>query len=97
MPAKPLADGKQTTLKLFSIEATADTSKLPLGSWTEMSLERIGEETVETPAGRFDSVHYRLAGFSDVWIHGPDRLMVKMQVPARDLEYLLVRLRRDDD
>lgn len=95
VPDEPLADGQSTTLKLLSMEAGNDTAKLPTGTWMDMPIERIGGATIETPAGRFDTTHYRLGGFSDVWLHGPDRVLIKMQAAQRDLEYVLVRFEVD--
>jgi hypothetical protein len=37
-------------------------------------------------------VHYRIAGRSDVWIHGEDRMLIRMRMPGAGLEYVLTRL-----
>jgi translation initiation factor IF-1 len=36
-------------------------------------------------------VHYRIAGRTDVWLHGEDRLMVRMRQAQSDREYVLTR------
>ena len=79
-------------LDLYSVEASPDLQKPILGQMVAMPWEYIGEEVVETPAGRFPSAHYRLMGASDLWISGEDRLLVRMVQERFDREYLLVEL-----
>lgn len=83
-------EGDETTANIFIMEASADLSKPLVGSLVAMPYERLGVETLETPAGRFETERYRLGPFSDVWLHGEDRLLVKMVNERRDLEYVLV-------
>jgi hypothetical protein len=77
-------------LSLFSLEAGPDVTKSVQGSIVPLSIERLGEETVEVPAGRFSTTRYRLAGMNDIWVTGPDRVVVKSEIPARKLRYVLV-------
>jgi len=85
------ADSKETRMiNLYSLEATADIDKPPLGTLVPMPYEIVGDETITTPAGEFATTHYRLAGSSDLWVSGPDRLMVRMIQEKFDREYLLV-------
>ena len=60
-----------------------------MGQLVEMPYEYIGDEVIETPAGRFDTQHFRMMGSTDVWIHGPDRILVRMLMARFDREYLL--------
>lgn len=80
-------------LALYSIEAGADPAKPVLGTLLPLSAEFVGEETIEVPAGRFETRRYRLAGVNDLWIYGPDRLVIKSELPARGLRYVLTSLR----
>lgn len=77
-------------LSLFSLEAGPDVTKPVQGSIVPLSIERLGEETVEVPAGRFTTTRYRLAGMNDIWVTGPDRVVVKSEIPARKLRYVLI-------
>ena len=86
--------GQSGALNLFSVEASADVGKPVLGQLVPMPYEVVGAETVTTPAGRFETLHYRLAGSSDLWITGRDRLLVRMTQARLDREYLLVELKR---
>jgi hypothetical protein len=79
---------------IYIMEASADLSRPLMGQLITMPFENLGAETITTPAGTFDTTHYRLATVNDVWITGPDRIMVRMVNTARDLEYLLVDFER---
>lgn len=83
------AEGPQEA-SIYIMEASADLSRPLLGKLITMPFENLGAETITTPAGTFETIHYRLATVNDVWITGPDRIMVRMVNTARDLEYLLV-------
>jgi len=77
---------------VFGLDATADPMRPITGRLTPMPVERIGAERITVPAGTFDTVHYRIAGRSDLWIHGEDRTMIRMLMPGAGLEYVLTRL-----
>jgi hypothetical protein len=84
------ARGGEQSAMLYSLEAGTDPMKPVLGTLVPLKVERIGAETVEVPAGRFEATRWRVAGVNDLWVVGPDRLVVKSVIPARDLQYLLV-------
>lgn len=80
----------QPIARIYIMEASKDLTKPLLGNVVEMPFEVLGEETVTTPAGKFDTTHYRLAGgLSELWLAGEDRLLVRMVNARRGLEYLL--------
>jgi hypothetical protein len=83
---------KAGVINLFSVEASPDLDKPILGQLVEMPYEVLGEEAVQTPAGTFQTTHYRLMGASDLWVTGEDRLLVRMIQPRFDREYLLLEL-----
>lgn len=83
------AVGVQTS-NLYAMEASADLTKPVLGALAPLSIEYLGPETIEVPAGRFDTIKVRLAGVNDLWITPIDRLVVKSRIAARDLQYVLV-------
>jgi len=78
--------------RVFGLEAGVEQDKPIRGALREMPFERIGEERIAVPAGEFDTVHYRLGGRTDVWLHGEDRLMIRMRNESADREYALTRL-----
>jgi hypothetical protein len=88
--AAEFVDGRAIA-RTFTLDPSGDAGKPLLGKLGDLSIERVGEESVEVPAGRFDAVRYRLAGLSDYWIFGPDALVARAQVRSR--EYVLTELR----
>lgn len=88
---EPNGDAKQT-VSLYSIEASADLSKPVLGTVVPLSVEYVGDETIEVPAGRFETRRYKLAGMNDLWVHGEDRIVIRSDLPARGLRYVLTKL-----
>ena len=83
------ARGGEQSVALYSLEAGTDPMKPVLGTLVPLKVERIGNETVEVPAGCFEATRWRLAGVTDLWTVGPDRLVVKSVIQARNLQYLL--------
>jgi hypothetical protein len=55
-----------------------------------VELEWLGEETVTVPAGRFVCDHYRIEKLVDMWVHGPDYLLVSYQWHPNHYSYELV-------
>jgi hypothetical protein len=82
------------TLRLVSVEASADMSRPIFGTLVDMPAERLGRERVRVPAGEFDTTRYRLAGANDLWIADEDWIVVKSVSPRQDREYRLVSLTR---
>lgn len=87
--------GGAQSLNLLSVEAGTDLTRPVHGTLVPLAVERIGEETVEVPAGRFSAVRWRLSGVNDLWLVGEDRLVVKSVIAARDLQYVLTRWESD--
>ena len=85
------------TLNLYSVDAGADITKPVLGTLLPLSVEYLGDERVTVPAGTFDAQRFRLAGLNDLWVYGPDRLVVKSELPRRGIRYVLVALAREGE
>lgn len=81
-------DGLEQISTIYSVEASADVTKPPLGTLRDIPFTRIGEDTITVPAGTFETIHYDLAG-SQVWITEQDRLMVRMVNERFDRDYVL--------
>ncbi len=84
------ADGSRSA-RIYSMEASKDLTKPLLGTLVDLPFERVGKETIVTPAGTFETTHYRMAGLSDLWLAEEDRLMVRMVIERRGFEYLLTQ------
>lgn len=87
----PVVAGKQS-VSLYSIEAGVDPSRPVLGEIVPLEIELLGEEEIEVPAGRFKTHRYRLAGVNDLWVHGPDKLVIRSEIAVRNLRYVLLSL-----
>lgn len=82
---------RESEISAYSIELKTTATAPPfLGTIINPSIEWIARETVEVPAGRFDTTHLRLAGRFDVWIFGSDRTMARMLDTEAGREYVLV-------
>ncbi|MDX2143117.1 MAG: hypothetical protein SFV19_07160 [Rhodospirillaceae bacterium] len=82
---------------LYSVEATADNAKPPLGTPIPFEFERIGQEKVTVPAGTFDAVKYKLGGASEAWVLEQDKIMIRVLNAPRNLEYLLTEFKSGDN
>jgi hypothetical protein len=81
-----------TPARLYSLEAGTDVFKPIRGTFRDMPMERVGPERIRVPAGEFDTVRYRMAGMADVWVHGEDRLLIRMRQERADRDYVLTKL-----
>lgn len=68
----------------------AKRSQIGLSALSEVKIEWLGKETVEVAAGTFETDHYRMPGFSDFWLYGPDLTLVKYQWHLNGYEYELI-------
>lgn len=82
---------------LYSVEATDDNNKPPLGTLIPFQFERLGPEQIKTPAGTFDTIKYKLGGTSEAWLLGPDKIMIKVVNAPRNLEYVLTEFKSGDN
>ena len=60
-----------------------------------MPLTFYGAETITVPAGTFETEHYRFGTppiSAEVWIHGPDRVVIKHEYARNDTRFLLTDL-----
>lgn len=87
------AAGPQTTTNynIMAVPRGAQVSAMV----HEMTYARLGEERVTTPAGTFDTLHYRMSGAGeplDLWIATEDRLLIRQTDTKNGREYVLVEL-----
>jgi hypothetical protein len=93
--------GTQVSSMLASVSAGGEST--PIGKATKtdpadiglrmmqkIEFELVGQEKVETVAGVFETDHYRMEGWSDFWLTGPDMLLVKYQWHPNGYEYELI-------
>ncbi len=83
--------GEQKPLVAYNISPVRNASAPVLGSLVEGEVTFVGEETITTPAGTFETVHMA-SSFMDTWATKNDRILVLQQIKSRGLEYVLVEL-----
>ncbi len=60
-----------------------------------IGLEFLGMETLTVPAGTFNTEHYKFGKDTEVWITGPDRIMIQHEYRVRQSRYQLVEIDGD--
>ena len=60
-----------------------------------LELEFVADETLTVPAGTFETEHYRFGPDTDVWITGPDGIMVQHEYRVRDSRWQLTEIKGD--
>jgi|GEM_PF-384236 len=81
----------QTGAEYF-VNTDGDVAKALNGQMQPITFEYMGEEEVTVPAGTFKATHVRMAGHSDIWHTGPDRILVRYVWTAIDRDYVLKTL-----
>ena len=63
-----------------------------IGPMYESVTTLIGREEITVPAGTFEVDHYKTESGVDMYLTGPDHILVKFDWPAADQEYVLTSL-----
>ena len=83
--------GRQSTV-VFNTHTLGDTIGSISGRVHPADLELVGTETIDVPAGRFETEKFLMAGTLEIWIEPKRLLMVRMRVAAADRLYELTKL-----
>lgn len=87
----PMEPGPQVR-PLYNMVTTSETGVWGIGMFQDNVIAFQGSEIVETPAGTFEADHYTFYdGRYDIWLHGPDQILVRYVAPANGREYRLTR------
>ncbi len=78
--------------RVYGLEAGVDLMKPIRGTVRDTPIEKLGRERIRVPAGEFETTRYRIAGTTEVWLHGEDRLLVRMRNERFDRDYVLTTL-----
>lgn len=73
----------------FLVETNPETPAPLRGQVIPQSFVYRGKEKLSVPAGTFDTEHITMAGHSDIWFTGPDRILVRYIWKDLDREYVL--------
>lgn len=86
--------GVDQTGAIYMLDTGADASKPLLGAVASQRYVYHGDEQVTVPAGTFVATHITMDGHSDIWFHGPDRLLIRYIWKDIDRDYVLKSLSR---
>jgi hypothetical protein len=84
--------GGPQTMTVYDMDAGAQAVSSMLGKVYDQTLTFIGEEEMTVPAGTFATDHFRIDDTVDLYITGPDALMVRFQLIPADRDYVLTTL-----
>jgi hypothetical protein len=84
--------GGEQALTVYDLQTRLNGPGNLLGRMYEMNMVFIGREQVTVPAGTFDTDHFRTASAVDLYVTGPDLVLVKFVWPAAGQEYVLTSL-----
>lgn len=87
--------GGDQTITVYDMDGGAAGPGALLGRLYTQNLRFIGAEKMTTPAGEFDVDHFKIDQAVDIYVTGPDSLMVKFVWPPADRVYELVKLERN--
>ncbi len=88
------AVGGVQPLTVYDPEPLAEGPDGLLGKVTTQRLTYEGEATMTVPAGTFAVDHYRVEDSIDLYVTGPDAVLVKWSFPRIDREHVLMQLER---
>jgi hypothetical protein len=74
----------------YNFNATGDGPSSVLGRAMDYRIAFVGREDVVVPAGRFASNRYRIEDAVDIYVSGPDLILVKFVYAAIDREHVLI-------
>jgi hypothetical protein len=86
------AKGGVQTINVYDMDAGAAGPQTLLGRLYTQKLERLGTESLTTPAGTFETERYRIDDAVDIYVTGPDSIMVRFVWTPADRVYELVKL-----
>lgn len=84
--------GGTQTITVYDIDAGAAGPQALLGRLYTQKLDYVGPEKMTTPAGEFQVDHYKIDNAVDIYVTGPDAIMVKFVWAPADRVYELVKL-----
>lgn len=86
------AKGGPQTITVYDMDAGAQAVSSMMGKMYEQTIEHMGEETVTVPAGTFKTEHYNFGGMVDMYLYGPDSILVRFIWTPADRDYVLTSL-----
>jgi hypothetical protein len=88
------AKGGAQPITVYDMDGGAAGPQALLGRLYSQTLRFLGAETLTTPAGTFVTDHFKIDDAVDIYVTGPDVIMVKFVWTPADRVYELVKLER---
>lgn len=86
------AKGGPQQITVYDMDAGAQAVSSMMGKMYEQTIEYVGVESVTVPAGTFETDHYSIGGAVDLYLYGPDAIMVRFIWKPADRDYMLTSL-----
>lgn len=86
------AKGGPQTITVYDMDPGAQAVSSMLGKMYEQTVVFEGETEMTVPAGTFDVDHFRIGDAVDLYITGPDAIMVRFVWEPADRDYVLTSL-----
>ena len=86
------AKGGEQTINVYDMDGGAAGPQALLGRLYQQKIKFIGAEQVTTKAGTFATEHFKIDNAVDVYVTGPDAILVKFLWTPADRLYELVKL-----
>jgi len=86
------AKGGDQEITVYDMDAGAAGPQALLGRLYTQSLRFVGRESLTTMAGVFDTDHFKIDDAVDIYVTGPDAIMVRFQWTPADRVYDLIKL-----
>jgi hypothetical protein len=87
------AKGGTQPIPAYNFNATGEGPMGLMGKVMSYNLTYVGAESVSVPAGTFATDHYRVEDAVDLFLTGPDGVLVKFIYPSIDREHHLIEYR----
>ncbi len=85
--------GGLQSIPLYDLQTRLPGPGNMFGALNATPMEYLGVARIDVPAGRFDADHYR-CGDSEIWVHGPDAIIVRFLWATVGEEYVLTSLQQ---
>jgi hypothetical protein len=86
--------GGAQAITVYDMDAAAAGPQALLGRLYQQKLEFLGAGETTTKAGTFATDHFKIEDAVDIYVTGPDAIMVKFVWTPADRVYELVKLER---
>lgn len=88
--------GGTQSIAMYDPDPLAESDDGLLGAMIKQDITYLGQSTVTVPAGSFLTDHFQISGAIDIFVTGPDAVLVKWRFPRIDREHVLLGIARGE-